>query len=76
MTDGQDDNWMDSWLDQFVEEHGLAKVSKVLGNYQSTSNGPQDALPKKKIPTNDKPASQIAEALLSSSSAPEKQDLE
>ena len=33
MKDGKDDDWIDSWLDSFINEHGINKASKVLSNY-------------------------------------------
>jgi hypothetical protein len=33
VTDGKDDDWMDSWLDHFVQEYGSEQVARVLADY-------------------------------------------
>jgi hypothetical protein len=33
VTDGKDDDWMDSWLDHFVQEYGTEQVARVLADY-------------------------------------------
>jgi hypothetical protein len=30
---GKDDNWINGWINSFVKEHGMEKVSELLGNY-------------------------------------------
>jgi hypothetical protein len=34
---GVDDGWIQGWLASFVEEHGIEKLTKVLGDYSERS---------------------------------------
>ena len=33
VTDGKDDDWLDSWLQGFIDEHGFETVSSLLEEY-------------------------------------------
>ena len=33
VTDGKDDDWLDSWLQGFIDEHGFETVSSLLEDY-------------------------------------------
>jgi hypothetical protein len=35
VRDGKEDGWIDTWLPSFVEQHGMAKVSKVMRKYMT-----------------------------------------
>lgn len=39
IQDGKDDDWIDGWLSSFVREHGMTKVSIVLGTYMVPNSG-------------------------------------
>ena len=55
VKDGKDDNWIDGWLDSFINEHGIDKVSRVLSNYVITPHTDKQITDKTNQATKNQP---------------------